>query len=796
MKKFIKEYIFIYLLNKKIICGILIIMNSLSNAQNCQPNILLQNQALFNGSNNIYNASQTIHLAGSNTSYSINNGSKLVLNAGVEITFSNGFDAYAGSDLTTKIQTCAISDIPNDPLFSLQWGHRNQGNVQSYNNQGLVGTVGMDSKILDAWKITKGSSNIIVAVIDSGIDINHPDINKARIMDGWDFRSNNQGSQVLRSNLFDYENHGTAVTGIIAATVNNGIGIAGIDQNCRILPLIVDPGKHDQIANAIKKAVDSGAKVINMSLGGNIESSEDYKQAINYASRNNVTIVAASGNDNSNLVNYPSRFGEIISVGSANPCGYRKTAVSINNPGNCDKDYRGENPGESPWGSNYGEGLDILAPGSLLPTTDMIGFSQGYSGLNNNGQYHYSSYDNGNYITNLLGTSFAAPFVSGVVSLMLSVNQNLKPYQIQQIVKNSIITGSENMINALAAIQAAQNYNNNYVLGDWDLITDAAPFVTRDNLIDYNIKITNIGNLNLPPAELKYKLLRENNTVAYENSVTIPALNPQNIKTFSFNLPTNLDNCQIDSKVTLIAEIVNNGTIEAYQTNNISKNSVVILKRRDLQLGFINFGFFDDILKADYVIGNYGPDLAFTNLPIHGDMIRFWASQDMFLDKNIDKSFQPAISRISFSLCGNDFEDLKTISLFSIGESYDHIIIEIDPFNLVNETNESNNILVYGIDKSQARIQSIDNNAYDEQDKNVKIFPNPVTDELNIGFNNKYFVSFEIVDISGKTVHSSIIKKSENSIKLDTSQWNIGFYFILLKDVNGNIDMKKIVKAK
>lgn len=578
-----------------------------------------------------------------------------------------------------------VLNVPNDPLFYLQWGHRNLGNVTSFNNQGNINSPGMDSKILEAWNITTGSPNIIVAIIDSGLDTTHPDIDQSRIVNSWNFITNS-------SNVYDYNGHGTITTGIIAAKVNNGIGIAGVDQFCRIMPLVVDPTNFTQVANAIKRAVTNGAKVINMSfggVGGGLETSFEIKEAINFATRNNVTLVASAGNDNRNTVDYPSRFSEVISVGSANPCGLRKVAVLASNPGNCDKDYRGETASDPAWGSNYDEGLDVLAPGSLLPGVDMLGIN-GFSHTQGQISSLYSSTSDGNYLTNILGTSFAAPFVTGVVSLMLAVNPNLKPYQIQQIIRTSIVAGSENMINAFAAIQIAQNYSNNYLLGDWDLVTSASSNVYRENLIGYSINVKNIGQQYLPQAQLSYKLLREDNTIAYQNFVNIPSLAPGSKKAFSFNLQTSINNCGQDLTVKLVAEVIANGQQEASTLNNVTQNIIKILKRNDLSIS--SHSVLGNT-QINFVVKNNGPDLALSGFSYFKRYVQLFGSNDDALDSSdVLIGANSNVNYSEFRICGNATKEYSlNVESGNNINNYNYVIIQFDFQNHLIETNEGNN---------------------------------------------------------------------------------------------------------
>lgn len=247
-------------------------------------------------------------------------------------------------------------------------------------------------KLKDAWKITMGNPNIKVAILDSGIEVSHEDIGYGT--DGYSNVSLTLGrSYSGSSNAHQYptSEHGTAVAGIIGAKTNNGKGIAGVAggdnaQGVTLIPYCVTSSYH--VRDAIYDAVDAGAKVINISKSMNQMSSLD--EAIQYAYNHNVTIVCASGNNGGNTICYPASHSQTIAVGACYKNGNR-----IND-------------------SQYGAGLDLVAPGDYVETT----------GLNN-------SY------TSLPGTSFATPYVTGTIALMLSIDSLLTPNEIRTTLHNS-----------------------------------------------------------------------------------------------------------------------------------------------------------------------------------------------------------------------------------------------------------------------------------------------------------------------------------------------------------------------
>ncbi|MGZ3771782.1 MAG: S8 family peptidase [Bdellovibrio sp.] len=282
-------------------------------------------------------------------------------------------------------------ETPQDPFFKSQWGFRNTGK-----NNWVKGPEGEDVHALEAWQITKGSHDIIIAVIDSGAKIDHPDLQEniytnmaekngitgvdddgnGYIDDihGWDFANND-------NNPDDELGHGTHVAGLIGASHNN-IGIAGMMANVQIMPLkfLTKERKGDtkNAVMAIDYAIKMGAKIINNSWGSE-NSSEILQKAIQAANDNGIIFVASAGNsknDNEAKPMFPSSYKipNIIAVGATNGLGDKASF------------------------SNYGKSLvHVFAPGiyivSLTPD------------------------DQDTYKT---GTSMSAPIVSGALGLLLT----------------------------------------------------------------------------------------------------------------------------------------------------------------------------------------------------------------------------------------------------------------------------------------------------------------------------------------------------------------------------------------
>lgn len=318
----------------------------------------------------------------------------------VEPNYIGGIQSTVSPDLT-----------PNDNFFnSRQWALHNDGNFPDADS-----TPDADIDMDIAWDIEQGSSDIIVAVLDSGALLTHQEFagriwkNTSENLNGTDIDNNGYIDDTNGWNFFNNTNdindangHGTNVAGIIGANGNNNIGYAGVDWNCKLMILTVLDNNGDGLyswwSEAIYYAVDNGATIINMSLRG-ANTASILEDAVNYAHDNNVAIVAAVGNENINAIGYPAAYTNTIAVGATDT-----------------KDNRA-NPFHWGGGSNYGPEIDLVAPGNRI---------YGLNHLNDNDfRYFYS------------GTSQATPHVTGVASLLLAQQPELTPDEIKTILQNT-----------------------------------------------------------------------------------------------------------------------------------------------------------------------------------------------------------------------------------------------------------------------------------------------------------------------------------------------------------------------
>ncbi|ONK21062.1 peptidase S8 [Bacillus sp. VT-16-64] len=232
------------------------------------------------------------------------------------------------------------------------------------------------------WNVTRGSEDVKIAVVDTGVDLDHPDLS-GRLAEGYNVLAQND-------NPDDDNGHGTHVAGIIAAVTNNAEGVAGITWYNPIMPVKVmnaeGIGGSFDVAEGIRWAADHGANVINLSLG-NYQPSVILKDAIRYALEKDIIVIAAAGNDNTIQPSFPAALPGVISVAAV--------------------DWEGKRAHFS----NFGDHIDIAAPGVYIPST----FTDG----------QYAS---------LSGTSMAAPHVSALAGLIRSVNPDMKNTEVLDII--------------------------------------------------------------------------------------------------------------------------------------------------------------------------------------------------------------------------------------------------------------------------------------------------------------------------------------------------------------------------
>ena len=310
-----------------------------------------------------------------------------------------GMCAELGADLDVEYaqpnyiyESCAQ---PNDPEFPDQYAHQ------------LI-------QMSDAWDISTGSHDIVVAVLDTGVDVNHPDlkdniwVNKGEIpnneidddnngyiddVSGWNFEEDNN-DVIPESDWYGIEGHGTQVSGVIAGVGNNGLGVCGINWQSSIMALRLSVYVTSaEVASALDYAAANGAHVANMSFGADEfgpEGDPIVKTAIDNAFAQGVLLVASAGNDDSARPNYPAAYYNVMAVASTNG-----------------EDIKTGH-------SSFGSWVDITAPGTDIVTTDL-----------------YNEY------IATAGTSFSGPYVVAVGALVLAHKPELTNVEVRAILENT-----------------------------------------------------------------------------------------------------------------------------------------------------------------------------------------------------------------------------------------------------------------------------------------------------------------------------------------------------------------------
>jgi len=504
-----------------------------------------------------------------------------------------------------------------------------------------------------AWDLSTGSEDIVIAIIDTGVDWDHPDLaaniwmNPGEVLDGtdtdgngfvddirgWDFGGTNGTPD--NNPMEDAPTHGTYVAGFASAVTNNGEGIASIGYNCKIMAVktsrqdlgnrIIAYGRE-----GILYAANNGAKVINCSWGGS-PYSQALQDAINYATSLGSLVVSSSDNDNKIEPSYPSAYDGVLSVGGTDANDVRWVSGSN--------------------GSNYGATVDVVAPAS--------GFSTG--------QGMYSTWQNDTYIQNSSGTSLASPLAAGLAGLIIQRFPDFTPLQVaEQIRVNTDYIADINDSffeyylgsGRINAYKALSNANSISVRAEEFVYTD----LSNGNGIVEPGETFNLGvvfkNYLSPASNVQVSLESRSQYVTInQGSYTIGGVGTLE-ETNNFSSPFSFsvsEDIPVNQDVELLIKYSNGGNYNDFQlirtkfnTTYLTQagNNIALTITSKGNLGYNDYGFLPS--EGDGLFFNNGENLLFEGALIYG------SSPTMIMDA----------AHVDYLL--NQSQDFKTLIPFSI----------------------------------------------------------------------------------------------------------------------------------
>ena len=330
--------------------------------------------------------------------------------AGVGTSVAEIIDYYnslPGVEYAERDQWVYALGTPDDAFYDRQWNFA-------------------QLRMPEVWEVQAGRSEVVVAVVDSGIyrGSGMDDLATTSFVPGYNAIANNDGSSYSSDDTSDDNSHGTHVAGTVAQSTNDAYGVAGMAYGVSLMPVKVlgqdGSGSLGDIIEGIYWAVDNGADVINLSLGRSAAYGPNQleQDAVRYAHENGVVVVAAAGNEGTDQVGYPAAYDDyVVAVGATR---YDKTRAYY---------------------SNYGASLDLVAPGGDIGVDqDGDGYLdailqqtiEGYNDQSDQTDYTVAHYG-------YQGTSMASPHVAALAALLLSRNPELTPSQVSTVMQDSAV---------------------------------------------------------------------------------------------------------------------------------------------------------------------------------------------------------------------------------------------------------------------------------------------------------------------------------------------------------------------
>ena len=673
---------------------------------------------------------------------------------------------------------------PDDPIYKKrQYYHNNDGSFDFVSEHLAKQNADMDTDL--AWEIMTGDTNTILGVFDTGLKLDHPEfesrlwVNKFEIPDngidddnngyiddinGWDF--------VNRDNEpIDDHGHGTNVTGIAAATGNNGIGMAGMDWYCKIMPLKVldenNKGFYADWIEALYYAADNGIHIGNMSLSGNSYSSI-LEDAVNYAYKKGVLVIASMGNQDQGNKVYPAGFENTMAVGATNPDDTRVTKATSN------------------WGSNYGSHIDVVAPGVRI-----------YSTRHNTNDSYSKWYS---------GTSQATPQVSGLACLLKGQDNSRSADQIREIIRR---TAEDNVGDSLEDTNGFDVYYGYGRINAFKALSSEK--IELDVSLESFIKESESKcGLSINP-----KLLLESKGLDSVYNILL-ALYKNNVRTDTVSIDVKLNQFQKDTLYLPIQEFISDGKY-SFSVKLLSVNNSIDQNIQNDSLGYC-FRLYDGV-NHQFIIDNRSKNESFSFMimddfgpVIYSDSLGIDTTQNQTLynfclvdgcyslqidepflqnecnydywDENVEycKGSQVILNQIIYESkwCGignkphlsGPFDQWKIIDVCIGSHLNDRFTITREETTSLLEINVSEFIQ----NESLQFCSGIINNVLPISiKKNIKIYPNPVQEFLTISFTDTEAKKVSIYSVTGQLIYSS---EFINQTKIYTGAWNAGLYYL------------------